>query len=100
MPRSPASYEKQKRDKKSMTIIQEEEFEESLKVPSTFGSTPNIIRNFTHVKKQAIKLPLALPIPIPEKEENSDLIQIEDLQSQNKQIENEYESNEKPMFIN
>ena len=100
MPRSPASYEKQKRDKKSMTIIQEEEFEESLKVPSTFGSTPNIIRNFTHVKKQAIKLPLALPIPIPEKEEQSDLIQIEDLQSQNKQIGNEYESNEKPMFIN
>lgn len=51
-----------------MTIIHEEEFEESLKVPSTFGSTPNIIRNFAHVKKNKIKLPIT--IPIPEKEDS------------------------------
>lgn len=65
-----------------MTIIQEEEFEESLKVPHSLSSSnPRIVRNFQHVKKKTLKHPIpSQPIvPQPETNPSQDDMKLEEL---------------------
>lgn len=78
-----------------MTIIQEEEFEESLKVPHSLSSSnPRIVRNFQHVKKKTLKHPMSSQpiVPQPETCPPEDDMKLEDL--------NEHDEIKEPIMFN
>jgi|TARA_B110001450_G_C17282052_1_gene343895 hypothetical protein len=81
-----------------MTIIQEEEFEESLKVPHSLSSSnPRIVRNFQHVKKKTLKHPNSSQpiVPQPETCPPEDDMKLEDLGNLN-----EHDEIKEPIMFN
>ena len=81
-----------------MTIIQEEEFEESLKVPHSLSSSnPRIVRNFQHVQKKTLKHPISSQpiVPQPETCPPEDDMKLEDLGDLN-----EHDEIKEPIMFN